>query len=225
MRSFSRIGAHQSTSETFNTSLWRRKSKPASDNYFAIVVLHFRDKFLSFLCCETSCFKNDFSSPRQREPVSYFNQYSRIFSSILPGQRAQRPISFIPFLKKGYFWRISSSDVPESFSSSQSHKSFESESSQIHKPFETESSQSHLKFFESSQSHDVVESSQNRVTKTVESPRVIDLQARVNVESHEISHFFYYIFYAMKWRLTCYKMAPDKLENGAQHAIKWRLIG
>jgi len=26
MRSFSRIGAHQSTSETFNTSLWRRKA-------------------------------------------------------------------------------------------------------------------------------------------------------------------------------------------------------
>jgi len=51
------------------------------------------------------------------------------------------------------------------------------------------------------------------------------LQARVNVESHEISHFSYYIFYVMKWRPTCYKMAPDELENGAQHAIKWRPIG
>jgi len=39
----------------------------------------------------------------------------------------------------------------------------------------------------------------SRVTKTVESLRVIGLQARVNVKSHEISHFFYYIFYAMKW--------------------------
>ena len=29
----------KSTSETFNTSLWRRKTKPASVNYFAIVVL------------------------------------------------------------------------------------------------------------------------------------------------------------------------------------------
>jgi len=47
--------------------------------------------------------------------------------------------------------------------------------------------------------------------RTVESPRVIGLQSRVNVESHEISRFFYNIF--------CYEMAPDKLENGAQHAI------
>jgi len=28
----------------------------------------------------------------------------------------------------------------------------------------------------------------------------------------------------MKLRNTCHKMAPDKLENGAQHAIKWRPI-
>jgi len=81
------------------------------------------------------------------------------------------------------------------------------------------------KFFESSQSHDLVESSQSRVTKTVESLRVIGLQARVNVESHEISHFFYDISYAMKWRPICCKMVPDKLENGAQHAIEWCPIG
>jgi len=37
MRTFSRIRAHQSTSETFNTNLWRRKTKPGSVNYFAIV--------------------------------------------------------------------------------------------------------------------------------------------------------------------------------------------
>ena len=104
MRTFSRIGAHQSTSETFNTSLWRRKTKPASVSYFAIVVLanktcvvvHFRDKFLSFLFCGTSCFKSDFSSQCQKEPLSHFNQYSRIFSGILAGQRAQRPISLPP---------------------------------------------------------------------------------------------------------------------------------
>jgi len=35
--------------------------------------------------------------------------------------------------------------------------------------------------------------------RRVESLRVIGLQARVHVESHEISNFFY-IFYAMKWR-------------------------
>jgi len=39
MRTFSRIWAHQSASETFNTRLWSRKTKPASVNYFAIVAL------------------------------------------------------------------------------------------------------------------------------------------------------------------------------------------
>ena len=34
---------------------------------------------LSFLCCGTSCFKNDFSSQCQKEPVSYFNQYPAFF--------------------------------------------------------------------------------------------------------------------------------------------------
>ena len=39
MRTFSRIRAHRSTSEAYNTSLWRRKTKPASVNCFAVVVL------------------------------------------------------------------------------------------------------------------------------------------------------------------------------------------
>jgi len=39
MRTFNRIGAHKSTRETFNTSLCRRKTKPSSVEYFAIVVL------------------------------------------------------------------------------------------------------------------------------------------------------------------------------------------
>jgi len=59
----------------------------------------------------------------------------------------------------------------------------------------------------SSRSRDLVESSQSRVTRTVESLRVIGLQARVNVESYEISRFFFNIF--LLW-------------NGAQHAMKWR---
>ena len=70
-----------------NTSLWNRKTKPASVNYVAILVLAtnktcgtFRDKFLCFLCCGTSCFKNDFSSQCQKEPFSYFNRYYRIFA-------------------------------------------------------------------------------------------------------------------------------------------------
>jgi len=49
-------------------------------------VVHFRDEFLSFLCCGTSCFTNNFS---------FFNQYSRIFSGILDDQR---PISFPPVI-------------------------------------------------------------------------------------------------------------------------------
>jgi len=32
MRTFSRIRAHQSTSETINISLWKRKTTPASVN-------------------------------------------------------------------------------------------------------------------------------------------------------------------------------------------------
>jgi len=39
MRTFSRIRAHQSASETINKNFWRRKTKPVSVNYFAIVVL------------------------------------------------------------------------------------------------------------------------------------------------------------------------------------------
>jgi len=39
MRTFCRIRPHQFTSETINTSLWWRKTKPASVNYFAVVVL------------------------------------------------------------------------------------------------------------------------------------------------------------------------------------------
>jgi len=87
MRTFSRIRAHYVVYKgNIYTSLRRRKTKPASVKYFAIVfwrrmrlVVHFRDKFLSFLCCGTSRFKNDFSSQCQKEPVSYFNQYSHIF--------------------------------------------------------------------------------------------------------------------------------------------------
>jgi len=87
----------------------------------------------------------------------------------------------------------------------------ESESSQSHKPFEAESSQSHLKFFriESESSHDLVESSQSRVTRIVEWLQVIGLQAGVNVESHDISHFFYDI--VLQW-------------NGAQNGIQYHPI-
>jgi len=43
----------------------------------------------------------------------------------------------------------------------------------------------------------------SRVTRTAESPRVIGLQARVNVVSSEISHFSY-VF-------SCCEMTPNTL--------------
>jgi len=48
--------------------------------------MHFRDEFLSFLCCGTSCFKNNFS---------FFSQYFRIFFGILDDHR---PISLPPVI-------------------------------------------------------------------------------------------------------------------------------
>jgi len=47
-------------------------------------------------------------------------------------------------------------------------------------------------FFEAS--HDLVEKSQSRNTRTIELLRVIGLQARVNVESNDISNFSCEIF-------------------------------
>ena len=58
MHTFSRIRAHQSTSETINTSVWRRKINQllstTSPSWFwrrIKLAVHFRDEFLSFLCC------------------------------------------------------------------------------------------------------------------------------------------------------------------------------
>jgi len=105
IRKFSRIRAHQSTSETTNTSLWSRETKQASVNYFAIVVLAtnktcntFPWQVSLFSVLWNIMFQNYFSSQCQKEPFSYFNQYSHIFSGILAGQRAQRAISLPPVI-------------------------------------------------------------------------------------------------------------------------------
>ena len=92
MRTFSRIRAHHSTSETFNTSLRKRKTKPASVNYFAIVVLT-TNKTWSTFPWQVSVFSVLWNIVFQKW---LFNQYSRIFSGMLAGQRAQRPISLPP---------------------------------------------------------------------------------------------------------------------------------
>ena len=107
------------------------------------------------------------------------------------GQKTVNTSQLIPFCLTPI--SIITSNVPESFLSSQNHK-----------PFESESSQTHLKFFRVR-----VMTWSSRVTRTVESLRVIGLQARVNVESHEISRLFYDRF--LLW-------------NSTQHAIKWRPI-
>jgi len=54
--------------------------------------------------------------------------------------------------------------------------------------------------------------------------RVTGLQAQVNVDSNEISHFSYGLFH-YKIEPNMLYMAPDKLENGAQYTMKWRPIG
>ena len=75
-----------------------------------------------------------------------------------------------------------------------------------------------------SHSHDLVESSQNQVTKTVESLRSLVCKLE-SMSSHMKFHIFSTRFF-MLWNGAQHSnIAPDKLENGAQHAIKWRPIG
>jgi len=45
-----------------------------------ISIVHFRDKFLSFLCSGTSCFKHDFSSPCEKEPFHISTNIPAFFS-------------------------------------------------------------------------------------------------------------------------------------------------
>jgi len=42
-----------------------------------------------------------------------------------------------------------------------------------------------------------------------------------SVSSHTKFHVLSTTFFAMKWRPTCRKMAPNNLENGDQRAVKW----
>ena len=86
MRTFSLIHAHQSIRETINTVCEGEKQSQLLSTTSALwfwrrirFAVHFRDEFLSFLCCGKSCFKNNFS---------FFNQYSHVFSGILNDQRS-----------------------------------------------------------------------------------------------------------------------------------------
>jgi len=96
----------------------------------------------------------------------------------------------------------------------------ESGSSRSHKPLESELSQSHLNFFESSQSqcHVLVESQSSHKNCRVISSHWFASSSQCRVKRNFT--FFLRHFFAMKWHPTCHKMVPDKLENGAQHAMK-----
>jgi len=87
MRRLSRIRAHQSTNETqvcegqkqsqllSTTSplwFWRRIR----------LVVHILDKFLYFLCCGTSCFKNDFHHNVKRNCFSFQPVFPHFFRYI-----------------------------------------------------------------------------------------------------------------------------------------------
>ena len=100
MRTFSRIGAHQSASETFNTSLWKKKTKPASVKYFAIMVLATNKTCGTFLW-QVSVFSvlwNIMFSKwlfitMSKRTCFIFQPIFPHFSGILADQRVQRPIS------------------------------------------------------------------------------------------------------------------------------------
>jgi len=100
MLTFSHIGSHQSTSETFNTSLWRKKTKQASVNHFAIVVLATNKTCVTFLW-QVSVFSVLWSITFQKclfiamskRTCFIFQPIFPHFSGILADQSAQRPIS------------------------------------------------------------------------------------------------------------------------------------
>ena len=83
---------------------------------------------------------------------------------------------------------------------------------------ELESSQSYLKFF---RVRVTTWSSRVRVESHELSSRFKSLLCRLeSMSSHMKFHVFLRHFFAMKWRPTCYKMAPDKLENCAEECYE-----
>jgi len=105
MRIFSGIGAHQSTSETFRTSLWRRKTKPPSVNYFAIVVLAtnktcgtFPWQVLVFSMLWNVMFSKWLFITMSKRNCFIFQPIFPYFFGILAGQRAERPILLPPVI-------------------------------------------------------------------------------------------------------------------------------
>ena len=127
--------------------------------------------------------------------VSYFN-----FGGFGFAWRGGGPPKSIPVVAGLNQSELSiSSDVPGSFLSSQSHKPFESESSKIF-CVESESWLGRVRV----ESQELSSHFESLVCKLE------------SMSSHTKIHIFSTTFVAMKWCPTCYKMAPDKLENGVQ---------
>jgi len=100
MCTFSCISAYQSTSEAFNTSLCRGKTKPASVNYFAILV-HGDEydlwyisvtSFCLFCVVEHHILKMTFHHNIKKNVFHISTNIPTFFSSIVAGQSTQRPV-------------------------------------------------------------------------------------------------------------------------------------
>ena len=107
LRTFCRIGAHQSASETFDTRLWRRKTMLASVNYFDIVALA-TNKTCGAFPWQVSVFSVWWLEHHVSKMTFHHNIKKNLFyistnipaflSDILAGQRARRPISLPPVI-------------------------------------------------------------------------------------------------------------------------------
>ena len=88
--------------------------------------------------------------------------------------------------------------------------------------------------FLSSQSHNPLESDSSKIFSSPVS--VMIWSSRVRVDSRELSSHFESLvfkpesisshtkFHVFSTTFFCYEMAPDTLENGALHAMKWHPI-
>jgi len=90
MRTFSHIRTHQPASETINTSLWWRKPKPASVNYFGVEVLAPK-KVCGTFPWRVPVFSVLWNIMFSKKNFSFFKQYSCISSATLDDQWSGTP--------------------------------------------------------------------------------------------------------------------------------------
>jgi len=99
MHTFSHIIAHQSLSETFNTSLWRKKQSQLLSTTLPLrfwewirLVIRFCDKVCLFCVMERNVLKMTFHHYVKKN-LFHISTNTPHFCGILVGQRAQRSIS------------------------------------------------------------------------------------------------------------------------------------